>query len=93
MSAPPRVYTIITESGRTKVEHEKDYWSILSDVHLQYMSAGGSWDRPNMLLLNGKVVVPEGLAGLAWRYGNELRDAVAETTRDIREKHMPEWMK
>lgn len=65
-------FVVVTRSGRA--ENCKDgstYWSILSDVYTQFQSAGGNWDRPNILLLNGAIVIPTGLADKAWDYRGE----------------------
>lgn len=85
-------FTIIKESGRTEFYSDIDYYGILSSIAHEYGSAGSNWDRPNMLLLNGKIVVPEGLAGIAWKYGQRNRDLHNEIHAKIRAEFKPDWL-
>lgn len=86
-------FTVIRQSGRTEFFSDGDYFSILSSVAHEYGSAGGNWDRPNMLLLNGKVVVPEGLADIAWKYGRRNRELHDELHAKIQAEFTPDWLK
>lgn len=86
-------YTIIKLSGRTEFFPDADYYSVLSNVFHEYMSAGSNWDRPNMLLFNGRVVMTEGLADLAWNYGERNRALHEEIHTKIRAEFAPEWLK
>lgn len=86
-------FAIITWKGVSRNPKEgSNYWSILSDIYEEYQSAGGNWDRPSMLLLNGKVVVEKGLADLAWEYGKDRREAYAKAAAEVVEKHTPAWL-
>lgn len=85
-------WTIIKESGRTEFKPDEDYYSILSSVGCEYMSAGGNWDRPNMLLLNGKIVVANGLADVGYKYAKRDRELHDEISRKIREEFKPAWL-
>ena len=84
-------YTIIKKSGRTEWMPETTYREVLSRVYLEYLSAGSNWDRPNMLIVNGKVVVESGLADAAWAYGTFERGLRDETERKLSETFKPEW--
>lgn len=85
------MYTIIKESGRAEVYVDRDYLGILNAVGHEYMSAGGNWDRPNMLLMNGKIVVEYGLADRAWKYMEKYRKLRAEMDRAIVAEFGPAW--
>ena len=85
-------WTIIKESGRTEFKSDTDYFSILSSIGYEFMTAGVSWDRPNMLLLNGKIVVEEGLANLGYKYFIRNRELHDEISRKIREEFKPDWL-
>ncbi|EQA97250.1 hypothetical protein [Sphingobium sp. HDIP04] len=87
-------FVIVTRSGRA--ENCKDgstYWSILSDVYARYQSAGGNWDRPNMLLLNGKIVIASGLADKAWDYGRAKFERTAQTVAALQVEQAPDFLK
>lgn len=84
-------WTIIKESGRTEFKPDDDYYSILSSVGRDYMSAGSNWDRPNMLLLNGKVVIGTGLADVGYRYERRNRELHEAINRKIRDEFKPDW--
>lgn len=84
-------WTIIKESGRTEFKPDTDYFSVLSSIGHEFMTAGGNWDRPNMLLLNGKVVVPSGIADIGWKYVNRQRELQEELGRKIRAEFLPDW--
>lgn len=86
------IYTIIKESGRTGVYGDRYYLDILNAVGHEYMSAGGNWDRPNMLLMNGKIVVESGLADLAWNYMEKFRELCEEMDRTIAAEFSPSWV-
>lgn len=85
-------YTVIRLSGKTEFYPDADYFSILSSISHEYGSAGSNWDRPNMLLLNGKVVVSEGIADIAWNYGQRNRELHDEIRKKIRTEFWPEWV-
>ena len=85
-------WTIIKESGRTEFLTDNDYYSILSSVGRDYMSAGGNWDRPNMLLLNGKIVIADGLADVGYKYAKRARELHDQISRKIREEFKPDWI-
>ena len=85
------MYTIIKESGRAEVYSDRDYMGILSGVGHEYMSAGGNWDRPNMLLMNGKIVVEYGLADLAWKYMERYRKLREQLDKTMNEEFQPAW--
>lgn len=85
-------WTIIKESGRTEYIPDSDYYSVISSVGRDYMSAGGNWDRPNMLLLNGKIVVASGLADIGYKYAKRGLELYDEISRKICEEFKPEWM-
>lgn len=84
-------WTIIKESGRAEFKTDTDYFSILSSIGHEFMTAGGNWDRPNMLLLNGKIVVEEGVADLGYEYFIRSRELHDEINRKIREEFRPVW--
>lgn len=92
MMAKHPYFTIIKESGRAEFYSDRDYYQILSSVAHEYGSAGGSWDRPNMLLKDGKVVVPEKLADIAWKYGQRSRKLYDQTEKQLREEFKPDWL-
>jgi hypothetical protein len=94
VSAPEKpVYAVIYGNGRAETMKEgSTYWSVLSDVYRAYQSAGGDWNRPVMLLANGKVVVESGLADKAWRYGQDLYSRQQRATADCHADHAPAWL-
>jgi len=85
-------FTVIRSSGRTEFFHDSSYFLVLSSVAHEYGSAGGNWDRPNMLLLNGKVVVAEGLADIAWEYGQRSRKLHDELNKKLNDEFTQEWL-
>lgn len=88
------VYAVIYGNGRAETMKDGDtYWSVLDSVYREYQSAGGNWNRPVMLLRNGKVVVEKGLANLAWNYGRDKYEMDAKAAENCKAKHMPEWLK
>lgn len=84
-------FTIIRESGRAEFSDTAGYLDILDKVSIEYNSAGGGWDRPNMLLLNGKVVIESGLSEIAWNYGERRRELSAKSWEKIRSEFVPPW--
>ncbi|QIG66090.1 hypothetical protein PQB35_gp34 [Ochrobactrum phage vB_OspP_OH] len=80
-------FTVIRDSGRVDIYENTSYFWVLRNVYADMQSGGSTYDHPNILLLNGKVVIPEGLANLAWEYCRELDDAIMKTTADIQNKH------
>ena len=83
--------TVIRESGRADFYPNYPYFTLLGVIYNEYMTAGSNWDRPNMLLLDGKIVVPEGLADLAWDYGQRDRELHNEVREKLRDEFWPEW--
>ena len=85
-------FTIIRLSGRTEFITDRDYFEVLSSISHEYRSAGANWDRPNMLLLNGKIVVSEGLSEIARNYGDRNRELHESIHKKIREEFWPDWL-
>lgn len=88
-----RRFTIITESGRTDVRDNGDYFEMLSRIYTEHTMASGDWDRPNMLLINGKVVIPSGLADIAWEYGEDHQSSQRKIIRELHARHLPAFLK
>lgn len=86
-------YTIIKDSGRTEFIANGDYFSILSSIAHEYGSAGSNWDRPSMLLLNGRIVVSEGIAEIAWKYGQRSRQLHDKIHEQLRNEFKPAWLR
>lgn len=84
-------WTVIKESGRTEFYQDTDYFSVIAAVGHQYMRAGSNWDRPNMLLLNGRVVVESGLAGLGYKYVQRSRELHEEFTKKLNDEFAPDF--
>lgn len=78
-------WTVVKESGRTEFYADTAYHSVIAAVGHQFMRTGSNWDRPNVLLFNGKVVVESGLAELGYRFVErcrELREAMEQKLRE-----------
>jgi hypothetical protein len=87
------IYAVVYGNGRADTMKDgSTYWTVLADVFTAYQSAGGDWNRPVMLLLNGKVVVEKGLADLAWKYGQDRADSIAKAVTDCQARHAPDWL-
>lgn len=87
------IFSIIRENGRSEnVKDGSDYWSIMDAIYTEYISAGGNWNRPKMLVRNGEIVVHDGLANLAWDYGNDLQKGRNAALLASRSRHKPEWL-
>lgn len=87
------IFAVVYENGRAETQKEgSTYWSILDAVYREYQSAGGNWNRPNMLLLNGKVVIDRGLSDLAWKYGKDAYDARCKADDATKAAHKPGWL-
>lgn len=86
-------FTVIRLSGRTEFYPDADYFSVISNIAHEYMSAGGNWDRPNMLLMDGRVVVSEGIADVAWNYHKRRRELHDEMDDTISREFTPEWLR
>ena len=66
-------FTVIRDSGRTSWHGDTEYRAVLDLVYADFRTAGSNWDAPNMLLMDGKVVVESGFADMAWKYGERRR--------------------
>lgn len=89
-------WTVIRLSGAAYTEWgpdepnasgNKDYLGVLDQIYHEMLSGGSQYDRPNMLLSNGKVVIDKGLSDLAWEYGSELVNAYTNARLAVNEKH------
>lgn len=89
----PDVWVVLTMTGKVwSPKAAGGYFGILGEVFNDGMSAGGSWDAPNTLILNGRVVVERGLWDLAYAFGAADRDARAKAYEAVRAAHTPEWL-
>ena len=89
-----QIYVVLCRSGRIwyPTRDPGDYWSILSNVYTEFLSAGGNWDAPQTLILNGEVVDTK-LLKTADAYCSERREKIRELEDSLREKHTPDWLK
>lgn len=85
-------YTVIRLSGHAKYYKHTDYFKILDEIYVEYLSAGSQWDRPNILLMEGKVVIPEDLAAVAWNYGTRLKELTKIRDAIMRQEFQPLWL-
>ena len=87
------IYAVVYGNGRADTMKEgSTYWTVLEDVYRAYQSAGGNWNRPVMLLANGKVVVENGLADRAWKYGEDKYRRQMKALADCQREHAPDWL-
>jgi hypothetical protein len=87
-------FVIVTRAGRAiNCTDGHCYWKILEEIYQEYQCAGVNWDMPNMLLLDGKVVVASGLDDLAWNYGRAKSERVQKTVAQLRTELTPEFLK
>lgn len=92
MSESQNNYVVLTASGRVwSTRASPAYHSILDAIYVEYMSAGGNWDRPDILIHNGKVVVAKGLANIAWDYGKAFIQARMEAAAQINARFEACW--
>lgn len=85
-------FTIIRNSGRSDFSDTTTYFDILSSVALEYMSAGSNWDRPNMLLLNGEVVIDSGLSEIAWEFGKRKSMIYKNASEQLQSEFKEPWI-
>lgn len=85
-------WTIIKESGNARFVVDGDYFEILWAIGYDFMTAGSNWDRPTMLMLNGKIVIESGLADIAYKYMKRMKELNSEVSRKIREEFKPDWL-
>ena len=82
-------YVIITKSGKPWYPDNTGrftFYSILEDIYKEYQSSGAGGDSPNLLIKNGKIIVADKLAYLAWDYGKELDQQVQNAKTVIQRK-------
>ena len=104
MTAKVHHYLVITRSGVpwrgagvpagqfSTDKPEYTYWSILGQIFTECGSSGGNWDRPWILMLDGRIVVEEKLSEVAWDFGTKLREAETLIRQSVRDGHMPDWL-
>ena len=85
------VYITVNGSAFT-YDAGRTYWNVLDHVYELYRSAGSNWDRPNMLLLYGKVVVESKLSEHAWNYGQAKQTNIQQAITRVQESQKPEWL-
>lgn len=86
MSEKPQ-YVIIDTAGRAEnVKDGKDWHSILDYVFVKICGAGGSDQLPNTLLRDGKIIVPNNLHGIAWKFGDLTRKEIARAAKEVRDQ-------
>lgn len=88
----PIRWTVIRASGRAETHESYDYYQLLSHYHTDMSAGGSTYDHPNILLLNGKVVVEKDFIDKAWAYGQDWRKAYDEVNARVRAEHKPEWL-
>jgi hypothetical protein len=101
-SAPKNIYVVMRKSGcirqmrhsgiGTLTETEGPYLSILSAIADEHQSAGGNYDRPDKLFLNGELVVERGLCDLAWKFRQDELGSREAASRAVKNMHMPAWL-
>lgn len=87
------VYVVLTASGRvwSGKPGVMTWFCILDAIHNEFMSAGGSWDRPDKLIVNGTVVVERGLADVAYAYGQKSNKERWAAAARVQDEFRPDW--
>ncbi len=86
MSEKPR-YVIIDTRGRAEnVKEEYGWHDILEHVYRIHLSAGGNQALPEMLLRDGKIIVPRALRSVACDYCRHSRTLIEAAAKEAREK-------
>ena len=86
-------WTVIRYSGKAdNIKEGSSYWNVLDDIHTELCGAGGNWDAPNVLMHNGKIVVPEKLHDISYNHCVAKRDALTKAAQETRAKFEPEWL-
>lgn len=85
-------FTVIRDSGRTSWHGDTEYRAVLDLVYADFRTAGSNWDAPNMLLMDGKVVVESGFADMAWKYGERRRQLSLGVEEAIEAEFTPDWL-
>jgi hypothetical protein len=100
VSGEEKRYVVMTRAGNIRrfsgglssgTESLGPYLSILDGIYIEFQSAGGNWDRPDKLFLNGKIVVESGLADLAWKYAQDRAAATQAAVNAVRNIHIQDW--
>ena len=87
------IFVVLTISGRVwKKSTDTGYFGLLRDVYVEMMSAGGNWDAPWILIMNGHVVIPAGLKDVAYEFCTEADAARWATEAKVVAKHHPTWL-
>lgn len=68
------------------------YLHILGVIADELQSAGNTYDAPEKLFLDGKLVVERGLKDLAWNYRQDSVGARDAAANEVKNLHMPNWL-
>jgi hypothetical protein len=87
------IFVVLTISGKVwKRPTETGYFGILRDVYVEMQGAGGNWDAPWRLLMDGQMVIPEKLNDLAYAYCKAADEARWAAAARVEDQHRPEWL-
>ncbi len=87
MSEQKPRYVIIDTKGRAENVKEDYRWhDILEHVYRIHSTAGGNQALPEMLLRDGKIIVPRALCSIAWDYCRLSRTLTEAAAKEAREK-------
>ena len=88
-SEPPRYVVIDTRGRAENVKDGYGWFEILDWVYAQHTSAGGSTPLPDILLKDGKIIVPRRITDIAWEFCRKKRDridaAISQTKQEFPE--------
>lgn len=89
-------WTIIRHSGKPEMlwgdtgtlgSPSYSYLSMLEWVYRDISGGGSSYDAPNILYADGKLVMDGGLTDAAWKYVEELRKERDKVVKEVNDKH------
>ena len=87
MSEQKPRYVIIDTKGRAEnIKDEYAWHDILERVYRIHSTAGGNQALPEMLLRDGKIIVPRDLCSIAWDYCRLSRTLIQAAAKEAREK-------
>lgn len=85
-------WTIITRDG-TAYTDSGDFFELLDKLYaLQYNKSTEAGTVPNMLLMDGHVVVEKDLVFMAIKYAKTREVYVIDAVAKARNEHMPDWL-
>lgn len=93
MTEKVNVFSIVRAKGHATTLRAENFWAAMDELHGEMISAGGNYNRPIKLFVNGKEIpLPDSITTFVYNHFNSMNASINELRKKKREESITEEM-